>query len=375
MDDYVNISDEKDNLEKEEIKINPDLIISPITDEPEPKKLSFLEVLEKLSPGKTLRIALEDILHARTGALIVFECPELKNLFEGGFRVNCKFTPQKLVELSKMDGAIIVSSDMKRILFANTLLVPDHTLPTNETGTRHKAAERTSKQLGIPVIAVSERRRKITLFYDNRNYFLQDSEVLLRRATENLHILEKQREISNDLLTNLNILEITNLVSVGDACTLLQRIEMINRIMNTLKRHIIELGKEGSIIQMRVRELYKGIEDLESYILRDYTPRPSSSKRLLSNINFDGLLDTNSLARILFESSLDKPIFPRGYRFLRKLNLTERETDNLINHFDNLGGIINASNEELKRFLRSKTESFKRELEHTKEQVMLGKKI
>lgn len=379
MDEYVKIPDEQEKDEedekKEETKISPDLIISPIEGAEGQRKLSFLEVLEKLSPGRNLRAALDDIMHARTGALIVFDCPELKNFMEGGFRVNCKFTPQKLVELSKMDGATIISSDMKKILFSNTLLVPDVSIPTNETGTKHKAAERTSKQLGIPVIAVSERRGKITLFYDNKRYILQDAEALLRRATENLNILEKQREICNDLITNLNILEATNLVSVGDACTILQRIEMINRIMNTLKRHIIELGKEGAIIQMRVRELHKGVEELESSILRDYSNKPSSSKRIISNINFDGLLDINILSQVLFESSVDKPIFPKGYRILRKLNLTERETDSLINYFENLGQILNSSIEELRKVLRSKTENFKKELEHIKEQIMLGKKI
>ncbi len=336
---------------------------------------SFLEFLAKLSPGKDLRTALDNMRAARDGALIVIDTPNLRSVCEGGFKINCRFTAQKLSELAKMDGAIILSNDLKRVLFANVLLVPDTRIPTDETGTRHMAAERTSKQLETPVIAVSERRRKITLFYENRQYVLQDSETLLRRAIENLHILEKQKEIFNELLTNLNILETTNLVSVGDICSLLQRTEIITRIMSTLKRHITELGKEGGIIQMRVRELSKGVEDIEKMVISDYLGKPPVVKRLLSRINFDGLLDQSALARLLFESSIDRQIFSKGYRILSKLNLTEREINDLIYHFKNLSNILNANDENLEIVLKHKTESYKKQLETLKEQIMIGKKI
>jgi diadenylate cyclase len=350
-------------------------VITQIKVKEEPKKLSFLEFLSKLSPGKSLRIALDDIKRGRSGALLVVNGPLLKNLYEGGFRVNCKFTPQKIAELAKMDGAIIISQNLKKILFANALLVPDTRIPSEETGTRHKAAERTSVQAETPIIAVSERRGKISLFYDNRKYVLQDSETLLRRSTENLHILEKQKEIFTELLTNLNILEMTNLVSISDVCSLLQRMEIITRVRNTLKRSMIELGNEGAIIQMRIRELVKGVDKTFDMILRDYLARPNATKRLLASINFDGLLDTNALVRILFEESSDKQVSPKGYRLLRNLNLTERELNSLVSNFKNIDNIFNANDEELGRVLRQKVESFKEELKNLKEQIMVGKKI
>jgi len=360
-----------------EISGNPDsvdIIVSPPKEEPI-KKVSFLEFLSKLSPGKVIRNALEDIQQGKTGALIVVNCPELRNICEGGFKVNCKFTSQRVSELAKMDGAIVLSSDLKKILFANMLLIPDSKINTNETGTRHKAAERASKQFNTPIITVSERRSKISLFYDNRKYVLQNSEALLSRATENLNILEKQREMCNELLTNLNILEITNLVSVGDVCSILQRMEIITRVMNTLKRYIIELGKEGIIIQMRVRELFKGVEELTDSILKDYTMKPEHTQRLISSINFDGLLDAGVLARIIFEASNDKQIFPTGYRVLSKLNLTEGELDRMIEYFKNLGNLLNANEEDIRQVLGNKTDSFQREWENLKEQIMVGKKI
>jgi len=366
---------EEEIQKKEQIKENKTEIIIRANKVPSQKKLSFLEFLSKLSPGKLLRSALDDIKGAADGALIVIDCPSLRNIMESGFRVNCKFTPQKLAELAKMDGAIILSSDLRKILFANSFLAPDTRIPSNETGTRHKAAERTSIEVETPVIAVSERRGKISLFYENKKYALQDSENLLRRATENLNVLEKQRELFNDLLTNLNILETTNLVSISDVCSMLQRVEIITRVMNTLRRYIIELGKEGIIIQMRVRELAKGIDGLRDVLLRDYSSRPASSRRLLSSINFDGLLDLGALARLVFQESLDTSVSPKGFRLLKKLNLTEREINTLIASFGNLNNLLNAEDEELEKILKHKTVSFKKEFDHLKEQIMMGKKL
>src|SRR3989344_2984012 len=311
-----------------ELKTNE--IIVPVLEEAK-KKLTFLDVLGKLSPGKSLRVALDDILEGESGALIVAECDELRDLIDGGFRINTKFTPQKLAELAKMDGAIILSSDMKRVLLANALLVPDSKIPTNETGTRHKAAERTAKQTGTIVIAVSERRSKITLFYEDKKYVLENSEHLLRRATETLHILEKQREIFDDILKNLNILEVTQLVSAGDVCSVLQRVEVIIKMMDTMKRYLTELGNQGIIIRMSVRKI--------------------------------------------FETSPDTQLIPRGFRLLEKLNLTEREVKGLIGEFDNLSNILEANPEEINKILKARTENFKKEMDSLKEQILLGKKV
>jgi diadenylate cyclase len=354
---------------------NSQEIIVPILENLEEKKLNLIDVLNKLSPGKSLRTALDDILEGKTGALIVVDCLKLKGMMDGGFRINTRFTMQRVCELAKMDGAIVLSADLKKILFANVLLVPDSSIPTNETGTRHKAAERTAKQAETLVIAVSERRNKISLFYGDKKYILEDSENLLRRATETLNILEKQKEAFDELLKNLNVLEITKLVSIADVCGVLQRIEVINKMMDTMRRYLIELGNQGTILRMRVRELFRDINVIEEQLLKDYSSKPQNVKKMLASISFDGIIDTDSLSRLLFESSSEAQISPKGYRILSKLNLTDREIKLMINEFENLSGIISSSDDDLDKILKAKTSSFRKEFEGLKEQILVGKKI
>jgi diadenylate cyclase len=374
MEKNGKINEDSSDIESNnELSANSEIIV-PYSEEIK-KKPTFLEVLGKLAPGKNLRTALDDILEGETGALIAVDCPELKSIIDGGFRINCKFTSQKLAELAKMDGAIILSDDLKKILFANVLLVPDNKIPTNETGTRHKAAERTAKNTGTIVVAVSERRSKITLFYEDKKYILGHSENILRRATETLNILEKQREIFDDILKNLNILEITKLVSVADVCSVLQRIEVIIKMMDTMKRYLIELGNQGIIIRMRIREIFKGIDALEEAILKDYSNKPQNVKKILDGITFDSVIDTESISRMIFEASPDTQIAPKGYRLLEKLNLNEREIKALIGHFENFSGILDADVFELNKILRARAETFKKDLDNLKEQILMGKKI
>ena len=339
----------------------------------EEKPLTKLDILKKLSSGTPLREALNDIVDANTGALILINNPQANSVFQGGFRVDCKFTAKRLSELAKMDGAIILSEDFKKILYANTLLVPDPSLPTEETGTRHQAAERAAQQVSTLVIAVSQRKKEITIYYGNSKYILQHTETLLRRATETLQILEKQREIFSELLTNLNILEITSLVSVADVSKLLQRIEMIKKIANVINEYIIELGKHGSIVRMRLRELTRGIEKEQELIIKDYIKRPKT-KYFLSNLNFEELLDIDNLSSVLFKSSLEKEIKPSGYRILLKTSLPKTEIDNLVKHFQNINAILEAEDSEISQVTKY-PESFKKEINHLREQIMVGKKI
>src|SRR3989344_7437699 len=154
----------------------------------------LLSVLKTIAPGTNLRTALDGTLNAGKGALIVIENEYLHPILDGGFRINTRFTPQKLIELTKMDGAIIISDDLKRINFANVLLTPDSKIKSAETGTRHKAAERTAKQAETLVIAISERKNEITLYYKKMRYPIVPTDDLLRKTNEHIQILEKQRE-------------------------------------------------------------------------------------------------------------------------------------------------------------------------------------
>lgn len=378
-------NDRKNNDDKNEVKIigqNPEQsqIIVPFSEEIPPKKQkpTFLEVLGKLSPGKSLRTALDDILEGKTGALIVVDCPELENLMDGGFKINCRFTPQRLAELAKMDGAIILSDDLKKVISCNVLLVPKSEIPSNETGTRHKAAERIAKQINTLVMAVSERKNKITLYYGDIRYELSGSSEILRRAAETLQILEKQKDIFNDLISNLNILEINNLVSTSDVCSVLQRLEIVNRISAMVKRYLIELGKEGIIVSMRLKELTRNLSREEELILKDYFgSKWSKSDAILESMSFDTLLETHNISQMLFNELNDKSISPRGLRILNKTNLSEEDIKFLITNFKKLDKILNANEETLiKVFKRSEyIEFFNKEIENLKEKILVGRKI
>ncbi|MFH1801667.1 MAG: DNA integrity scanning diadenylate cyclase DisA [archaeon] len=353
---------------------NDEKIISPTSE----KKKDFFDVLKMFSPGTSIRSALDDILRARMGALIVIDNDRVFDIADGGFKVNSKFSSQKLVELAKMDGAIILSKDMKKILYANTLLTPDVNLTTKETGTRHKAAERTAKHADTIVIAVSERKNKITLYYGETRYEIERSSEVLRRTAETLQILEKQKEIYNDLMKNLNILEINNLVTMSDVCEVLQRIEIIRRISDVVKKSLIELGKEGIIVSMRLKELIKNLSKEREMILRDYfKSKYSKIDAALNSMNFDFLLETSNLSRILFEELHDKSISPRGIRILNKTNLLEKEIRALIFGLKTLNKILDAEKESLARILKSEpvAEALIRDLNDLREKILVGKRI
>ena len=338
----------------------------------------FLEVLKIFSPGTAIRTSLDDILRAGMGALIVIEKEGLESVMEGGFRINSRFSAQKLVELAKMDGAIILSNDLKKIIYANTLLTPSSKFQTKETGTRHKAAERTAKQLGTIVIAVSERKRKISLFYKDESYFLEDTSEVLRRAAETLQILEKQTDMFNDLLSHLNILEITNLTTMSDVCSVLQTLEMIRRISDIVRRYLIELGKEGTIVSMRLKELTRNLVRERDDILKDYFGNKYvEADEILRGINFDFLLETSNILRMVFGQLHDGQISPLGTRILGKTNILDKDIDALRAAFGNLDKIFSADAEELKNVFKNENmvSSFLAETRGLKEKIMMGKKI
>jgi|SRR3989344_1866613 len=340
------------------------------------KERVFLDFVKMVSTGTNLRIVIDDLVRSDLGAMIVFDSPELysQNLFEGGFRINCRFTTQKLFELCKMDGAVIVSADLQRILYANVLMTPDSSVYTDETGTRHKASERVAKQAGNLVITVSERKRKTTLYYSNSKYVVKTPEELIRNISSSLHVLEKQRELFNEQKLNLNVLEMSDLASVSDVCKAIQRAEMILKISDNMKRSFLEMGKEGNIMHMRYRELIRGVEKSENEIIRDYSSLTlKKTRNLLDNITFDGLLDIDSIARLVVGKSLEENISPRGFRFLSNMALTEREVSQIVKNFGSLKKILEAESLDFEQFLKGRSGSVKEGLKNLREQILSGK--
>lgn len=340
------------------------------------KEKTFLDFIKMVSPGTSLRNVIDDLISSNLGGMIIFDTPELQNITEGGFRINCRFTSQKLFELCKMDGAIIISPNLKRILQANVMVMPDASFHTIETGTRHKSAERTAKQAHTFVIAISERRKKTTLYYGASRYYLKSTDELIRNISSTLEVLEKQRILLNENTSNLNLLEMSELVSVSDICQIIQRTEMILKISNSIKRSFTELGKEGNIMHMRYKELLKDVEKTENDILRDYSPIPlKRSKTLLSNLTFDGLQDLDSIARLIIDKPIEENISPKGFRFLSHLTLSEKEISQIIKQYKNLENTIKLNPTELEPILKNRANTIYEEIHNLREQILSGKII
>jgi diadenylate cyclase len=345
---------------------------------PQEKEKTIHDFIRLVSPGTAIRTVIDDLVRSELGGMIVFDAPELhtQNIAEGGFRINSRFTSQKLFELCKMDCAVIVSSDLKRILQANVLINPEAAIHTSETGTRHKAAERTAKQAQTFVIAISERRKKTTLYYGSSKYYLKTTEELMRNITSTLQILEKQKEILKEHIDNLNILEMSELVSVSDVCKVIQRAEMILKISESVKRNFTELGKEGNIMHMRYRELLRGVERSESEVIRDYANLSlKRSKTLLENLTFDGLLDLESIARLILEKPVEESITPKGFRFLSHLTLSAKEISQMTKTFHNLENILKLDQADFEPMLKNRASTIYEEIRNLREQVLSGKVI
>lgn len=351
------------------------MIFSLVALEDEKKMIEFIKIV---SPGTSLRGVIDDIVRSGHGAIIVLDSPEIQSqrIIEGGFKMNCRFSQQKLFELCKMDGAIILSDDLKKILFSNVLLTPNSSIYTSETGTRHKAAERTAKQAKTLVITVSERRNKTTLYYENHKYSLRSTDEIRSKISSMLQVLEKQREILDENLRNLNILEMSDLVSVGDVCGVLQKAEMILKISESVKRNFVEIGKEGNIIHMRYRELLRGVEKVENGILRDYSVLSlKKSKTLLESLTLEGLLDDEAVSRLILEKSIKDNLSPKGFRFLSNLTLSQKEISQIIKKFGDLKSFIVVKSSDFEEILKNRSEAIYKEVEYLREQILSGKVV
>jgi len=331
-------------------------------------KEELYNILKVIAPGTNFRTALDNIVKGGRGALIAIENESLALLLDGGFRVNCRFTPQKLVELSKMDGAIVLSQDMKKIDSANVLLTPDSNIKTNETGTRHKAAERTAKQTGGMVIAVSERRHEIVLFYKNTKHVVQYTAELLRTANEQVQLLEKHRELFDTYLEKLTRSELRNYYNVNHAISAIQKGRTIQKIAADLKKYLVELGSEGVLLKTRLKEIIHNVEKETDLVLKDYTKiGPTKSKILLETLSYDELLDADNIKKAIAYEKEIKAETLKGWRILSKTSLQEQDIALLIKEANNLGKIIHAEVDVYTKILgQEKAEQFKEEIERIK---------
>src|ERR1051326_2857250 len=227
--------------------------------------------LALMAPGTSLRDGLERILRGRTGALIVLGHDRtVESLCTGGFVLDVDFSATRLRELCKMDGAVVLSSDGTRIVRAAVHLMPDPSIPTEESGTRHRTAERVAKQTGYPVISVSQSMRIIALYVDSRRYVLDDSAAILSRANQALATLERYKLRLDEVSGTLSALEIEDLVTVRDAVAVVQRLEMVRRIADEISGYVVELGTDGRLLALQLEELMAGVESDRALVIRDY---------------------------------------------------------------------------------------------------------
>src|ERR1700745_3950729 len=231
----------------------------------------LVKALEMVAPGTSLREGIDNILHARTGGLIVIGDPdELAFLFSGGIKLDIDYTPALLYPVAKMDGAIVLGANATKIANANVQLTPDPTILTLETGTRHRTAERVSKQTDAIVIAVSERRDVVSLYADRVKYILEDIPVVLAKANQALATLDKYRSRLDQVSTRLTALEFEGGVTLHDVLTVLQRSELVTRMAVEIERYIVELGTEGRLIEMQLDETMVGVSADKAALVHDY---------------------------------------------------------------------------------------------------------
>jgi len=310
-----------------------------------------------LSPGTLFRVGIENVLHANTGGLIVVgDSPELMNLVSGGFNIDCEYTPARLYELAKMDGAIIMNSDASRILIANAQLDPDANIPSNETGIRHRTAERVARQAGVLVVAISQRRQVVTLYHGNTTFRLRELSTILVKANQALQTLEKYRTVLIRELQRLGGLEFEDMVTVSEVCEVLRRSIKVLHIAQEIENYIIELGTEGRLVKMQLDELVANVHEEALYIVQDYlNSAERSPQEIMSSLlrGFeedisDSVFIAKTLALGSTSSHLDQQVSPRGYRMLQKLpRIPVPIIENLVERFGLLSHILRATIEEL----------------------------
>lgn len=345
----------------------------------------IIKILQMVAPGTVLYEGLENILRARTGALIVIgDTEKVMKVVDGGYHINADLNPVSLYELAKMDGAIILSSDAKKILLANTHLTPDSIIPTLETGSRHRTAERVAVQTGELVIAISQRRNLITLFKGNERYVLRDVGTILAKANQALQTLEKYKSVLDQALINLSALEFEDLVTLTEVCTVVQRSAMVSRISKEIEYYVYELGSEGRLVNMQLEELMFDLEAEGLLVLKDYLLNYEQLDKVCETLfawTYEELLDLGAVSKELgyATQSLDVPVTPRGFRILKKIpKLPLPVIENLVRRFEDLQNIVGASLEELDEVegigeVRAK--SIKDGLRRLREQVLLDRHI
>lgn len=313
-------------------------------------------ILQLISPGSPLREGIENVLRANTGGLIVVGCNDkVRSIVDGGFQIHCSFTPSNLYELAKMDGAIVLNETGTKILIANAQLVPDSSIPSSETGMRHRTAERVAKETRALVIAISQRRNVITLYQNHYRYALKDMSVILTKANQALQTLEKYKVVMDQAIANFSLLEFEELVTFQELLQVLHRFGMLMRIKKELQLYLHELGVEGRLVRLQMKELLTDLETEMLLLCKDYMAgkglKAQGSLERIKDISKTEVFDDSFFLKALGfvgHPQLDDALLPRGYRILNKVpRIPPTIVENLISRFHTLSHVLQASEAEL----------------------------
>ncbi len=309
----------------------------------------------QLIPGEPLRNGLDLIADKKTGALIVIgTSPKLDKLSSGGLNLNnCIYTPEMLSELSKMDGAIIVDSEVNNILKANVHLNPSDIIETSETGTRHRTAERVSIETGLNVVAVSEESSTIKVFNGISVTELEDSSIIFGRVNESLQSIDRTRRRFDDAVLELGELEIENTLTNQQVLEVIQRGELLGRLSQQVRNEAVDLGEDSGLVMIQIDSLESGVRNTLNLVLKDHLPAKkfrniNKAVEELSNLSYEELNTIQHLGSVLFMETLDEISVSKGYRVLARLpGLPDNLHDSLIQKFKTLPNLLSASTEKL----------------------------
>ncbi|MBN8870311.1 MAG: DNA integrity scanning diadenylate cyclase DisA [Solirubrobacterales bacterium] len=318
----------------------------------------LLRAIDAVAPGTELREGIDNILHARTGGLIVVgETEDFAFMLSGGIKLDIDYSPAMLYQVAKMDGAILVNADGSKITWANVQMMPDPTIHSVETGTRHRTAERISKQVDALVIAISERRQVVSLYLDGVKYILQDIPAVLAKSNQALATLNKYRTRLDELSSRLTRAEFSGGAVLYDALAVLQRSELVSRMATEVERYVIELGTEGRLIEMQLEETMVGVASERLALMRDYSVEDTEENvqymlEELAALPHQDVLDFGRLAELLGYdrkvNTLDLATEPRGYRLLGQVpRLPRLVVQKIVQNFGNVEEALRASDEEL----------------------------
>ncbi len=318
------------------------------------KDKGYLEYLRLVAPGTELREALARLMSSHLGALIVVgDGEDVLEVVDGGVELNWTFSAANLFQVSKMDGAVVLDEGLSRIRFANVHLVPDPAIPTRESGTRHRTAERVARQTGRLVIAVSERMERVTMYKDDWSHVVLSVRVLISKASQALQTLEKYKSRLDQVSATLSALEFEDLVCLQDVASVLQRAEMMGRLAGEIKVYLAELGVEGRLVELQLEELMFGVEREKRNVIRDYRVEERGKtveavEKSLASLSDEELLQLSSVAQALGYSGahdeMDRPLSPRGYRMLERIpRLPSSVVEKLVRNFKTMHNIMQAS--------------------------------